>query len=154
MDSFPTEGRLAGIDFGTVRVGIAVCDAGRIVASPFETYQRQTVERDEAFFNVFVKEESIVGFIVGLPLHTSGDESQKSAEARQFAEWLRRTTTRPIRFVDERFSTAQANQLLSGSELTAKKKKARLDKLAAQIILSTYLESPDCGSDLRSLDDR
>ena len=100
---FPIHGRLAGIDFGTVRIGISVCDGERILASPHENYSRQSIDEDAEHFRQLVRSESIVGFVVGLPVHSSGDESEKSKEARAFASWLTATTGLPIAFYDERY---------------------------------------------------
>jgi putative holliday junction resolvase len=134
-------GRIAGIDFGTVRVGIATADLGQAIASPYETYQRRGEESDRARFQRLVKDEQIVRFVVGLPIHLDGRESQKSSEARQFGQWLTETTGVPVEFFDERFTTTEAEQVLSAAHLSKKKRKARLDKLAAQIMLTAYLES-------------
>jgi putative Holliday junction resolvase len=76
-----------------------------------------------------------------LPVHTTGEESQKSAEARRFGAWLAETTQLPVRYFDERFTTANAEALLLDAGLTKKKRKDRLDKLAAQLLLTAYLES-------------
>ena len=137
----PEQGRIAGIDFGTVRVGIAICDESQMIASPLETYNRRTEADDAKYFERLVDDHSIVGFAVGLPLHMSGDESQKSLEARSFGCWLSQVTNRPVVWVDERYSTRFANELLRRGNLSPKKRKARLDKVAAQAILSVYLES-------------
>ena len=138
---FPTAGRLAGIDYGTVRIGVAVTDASRILASPLENYSRQSIQADADHFRRLADDEQIAGFVVGLPVHSSGDESQKSLEARRFGQWLHEITGRPVTFYDERFTSAQARQLLDGAELTRKKRQTRLDKVAAQIILASFLES-------------
>jgi putative Holliday junction resolvase len=140
-DALPRVGRLAGIDYGTVRVGVAITDPEQRLASPLEIYQRGDKKRDEAWLAKLVAAERIVGFVVGLPVHTSGLESQKSAEARQFGEWLAGQTNLPVRFFDERYTSVQAEALLMDAELTKKRRKERLDKLAAQILLAGYLES-------------
>ena len=136
----PKVGRLAGIDYGTVRIGIAICDPNQSIASPLETYQRQPAN-EQKFFCDLVERESIVGFVVGLPIHLSGDESQKSNETRKFGAWLRKVTDCPVAYFDERLSTAAAAELLESSHKSSRKKKAALDRVAAQIILSSYLES-------------
>ena len=143
--TLPTSGRLLGIDFGTVRVGIAICDENQSIASPLETYNRRNERLDAKYFQQLVAENSIVGIVVGLPLHMSGDESAKSAEAREYGNWLQTTTGAPVGWIDERYSTAFAREMLSGSNLSAKKRKARLDKVAAQAILMAYLESIGSG---------
>ena len=75
-------------------------------------------------------------WVVGLPVHLDGRESGKSQEARRFGQWLTEITSLPVEFFDERFSSAQAEELLMAAELTSKQRKLRLDKLAAQIMLS------------------
>ena len=139
---FPIHGRLAGIDFGTVRIGISVCDAERILASPHENYSRQSIDEDAEHFRQLVRSESIVGFVVGLPVHSSGDESEKSKEARAFASWLTATTGLPIAFYDERYTSAQAEQILSAAKFSKRQKKQRRDMLAAQIILAAFIDTP------------
>lgn len=139
--ALPARGRLAGIDFGTVRIGVALSDAERRVASPYVTYRRIDREADARWFRQLVEDERIVGFVVGLPVHASGQESQKSGQARRFGQWLSERTGRPVVFYDERYSSAQAEQLLVESRGRKRKHRERLDQLAAQIILAAFLES-------------
>ena len=139
--TLPASGRLAGIDFGTVRIGVAISDPEQTIASPLETYQRRSIELDAIYFQGLVQEEQIVGIVVGLPVHMSGDASQKSKEAVEFGKWLSTNTGLPVDWIDERYTTAMAREVLSHSNLSGKKRKAQLDKLAAQILLAAYLES-------------
>ncbi|MDB4381142.1 Holliday junction resolvase RuvX [Mariniblastus sp.] len=139
--ALPPEGRLLGIDYGTVRVGVAISDPSQTIASPLETYTRRNIKLDASYFVDLVKYEKIVGLVVGLPVHMSGDESEKSREAVKFGNWLAQSTGLPVIWVDERYTTSMAREMLSHSPLSGKKRKAQLDKLAAQILLATYLES-------------
>ena len=139
--------RIAGIDYGTVRIGIAVADDTVRIASPFENYSRRTPALDAAYFQQLTKEEQIGRFVVGLPVHLSGGESQKSTEARAFGEWLSQATGVPVEFFDERFTTAEADELLGAAKLTKKQRAARRDQLAAQIMLTAYLESGSVGQE-------
>ncbi|GHT14078.1 putative pre-16S rRNA nuclease [Planctomycetales bacterium] len=134
-------GKVAGIDYGTVRIGIAVSDADRVLASPYETYIRKKPERDADYFRQLVREEQITQFVIGLPLHLSGDISPKAEEALEFGRWLTELTDIPVDYVDERYTSVEAERLLRSAKLTDKKRKERRDKLAAQIILTVYLES-------------
>jgi putative Holliday junction resolvase len=134
-------GRLAGIDFGTVRVGIALTDARRTLASPHAIYRRGDRQADSKFFQRLVTQERISAFVVGLPIHLDGRESQKSIEARDFGQWLAETTGLPVTFFDERFTTSEADEVLGAARLTKKRRKERRDMLAAQIMLAAYLES-------------
>jgi putative holliday junction resolvase len=148
-------GRVAGIDYGTVRIGIALSDPGRSIASPIENYTRRNPELDAQRFQRLVKEESVTQFVVGLPVHLDGRESQKSFEARQFGKWLTEITGVPVDFFDERFTSTEAENLLINAEMTSKRRKKRLDMLAAQIMLTAYLESSSRGdNDPGGLDDR
>ncbi|MCG8586892.1 MAG: Holliday junction resolvase RuvX [Pirellulales bacterium] len=132
--------RIAGIDYGTVRIGIALATTGVDIASPYENYTRRNPKLDAKYFREFATQEKIDLFVVGLPVHLSGEESQKSTEARQFGAWLTELTEVPVEYYDERFTSAEAEQHLLDSNLTSKQRKARLDKLAAQIMLASYLE--------------
>jgi putative holliday junction resolvase len=153
MSDFPASGRLAGIDYGTVRIGVAVCDPSRMLASPYENYTRRDMTRDAEYFRELVRSERIVGFVVGLPVHTSGQESQKSREARQFAAWLTEITSLPTCFYDERFTSREAEGLLGDARMTKKRKKQRLDMVAAQLLLAAFLESDQQGMSPAALDD-
>lgn len=136
----PAAGRLAGIDFGTRRIGVATCDPGRQFCGPYEVYERRTPGLDAAWFQKLVKDEGLVGFVVGLPLHASGEESGKSREARTFAAWLAEVTQLPVDFHDERYTSHAAEHLLAATELSRKRRKERIDALAAQLILESYLQ--------------
>jgi putative Holliday junction resolvase len=145
--------RIAGIDYGTVRIGIAMADTEVGIASPIANYTRRNESLDAEYFAEFTKQESIGQFVVGLPVHLHGGESQKSDEAREFGQWLGQVTGVPVVFFDERFTTTEADEFLSTANLTKKQRRARRDQLAAQIMLTAYLESGGRGQDsLESID--
>jgi putative Holliday junction resolvase len=129
------------VDYGSVRVGLAVSDSGRKIAFPLATRTRQGAERDAAFLRDLVEAEEIAEVVVGLPVHLSGREGQKAAEARAFGAWVGATTGRPVVFYDERFTTAQAEEHLWAAGLTHKRRKERRDRVAAQIMLQAYLDA-------------
>jgi len=139
--------RIAGIDYGTKRVGIAMADLDVCIASPYETYVRGTRAQDSQYFCELVRQERLSRFVVGLPVHVDGHESQKSEESRRFGQWLQETTGLPVDYFDERYTSVEAEEILSLSNLTKKRRKARIDQLAAQIMLSAYLESGTRGSE-------
>lgn len=142
-DPLPEKGRLAGIDYGTVRIGVAITDPERKFVSPYENYSRKNPNLDAKFFREIVANERIVGWVVGLPTHLDGNESQKSYEARQFAEWLKKETNLPYDFGDERYTSYFAEEILREVKMTRKKTKQRLDMLAAQMMLQGYLDTQD-----------
>jgi putative Holliday junction resolvase len=134
-------GRLLGVDFGRVRVGLAVSDAERRLASPLATYQRKGRERDAAFFRDLARAEQVVEIVVGLPVHGDGREGAKAAEARAFGRWLREATGLAVLFWDERFTTVEAEAFLRAAGMTDKRRKERRDRVAAQILLQSYLDA-------------
>jgi putative Holliday junction resolvase len=134
-------GKLLGVDFGTVRVGLAVTDADRKIAFPLATYERRSAEPDAAYFRQLVSDEQVGALVVGLPMHVSGREGQKAGEARAFGKWLGETTGLPVTFWDERFTTVEAEDILWSAGLTHRRRKARRDRVAAQILLQSYLDA-------------
>lgn len=142
-DSFPARGALLGIDFGTKRLGFAVCNREQTIASPVENYTRSSKDADARALKRLVGEYTVVGLIVGLPVHMSGEEGGMARQVREFGKWAGEVTGLPIRFADERFSSLTAEVYLFEAEMTNKKRKQRLDMLAAQTILQHYLDRPD-----------
>ena len=134
-------GIVAGIDYGTVRIGVAVSDPRRVIAFPLVNYTRKTEARDAEFFRKLATDEQVTQFVVGLPLHLSGDLSDKACEALAFGKWLGELTGVPVDFYDERYTSVEAEEYLIEANVTRKKRKQKLDKVAAQILLSAYLES-------------
>ena len=145
----PSKGSLLGIDYGTVRVGLAVCDPDRLVASPLGTYTRRSEVLDAAYFAKVAADQRAVGLVVGLPLHASGDESDSSRGARAYGAWLAGVTGLPVVFWDERLTTWLAEEALLGAKLSHKKRKERRDRVAAQMILQAYLDAgcPPAGTE-------
>ena len=140
-NDLPNRGRLLGIDYGTKRVGVAVSDVFQEIASPLHNYQLCGRQADAHFFRNVVLEYEAVGLVIGLPLHMSGDESGKSREARRYAKWLRRITQLPVGFQDERHSSMRADAMMMQADLTKKQRNARIDKVAAHILLQDYLDA-------------
>ncbi len=134
-------GRLLGVDFGQVRIGLAICDSEQRIASPLAIYRRRDPAQDADFFQQLTSREEIAGIVVGLPVHMSGDEGGKAREARDFGNWLAQVTGLPVNYWDERFSTQTAEEHLRQAGLSPKRRRERLDKVAAQIILQSYLDA-------------
>jgi putative Holliday junction resolvase len=133
--------RLLGVDYGDVRVGLAVSDPDRKIAFPLTTYERRGRDRDAEYFRALVREEQVGALVVGLPVHLSGREGEKAAAARAFGAWLGEVTGLAVAYWDERFTTVEAEAALWAAGLTQKKRKARRDRVAAQILLQAYLDA-------------
>ena len=83
-ESLPCEGALLGVDYGTKRVGLAISTREQTIASPLEIYKRRNTRLDEKYFREIAADYRIVGCVVGLPIHLSGEEGQKAREAREY----------------------------------------------------------------------
>jgi putative Holliday junction resolvase len=129
------------VDFGTVRVGLAVSDPDRKIAFPLEVHERRGTEAEAAFFRAVVEREEIGGLVVGLPVHTDGTEGEKAVQARTYGAWLAEVTGLPVTFHDERFTTVHAEAALWEAGLTHKRRRQRRDKVAAQMLLQAYLDA-------------
>ena len=137
----PTAGRLLGLDYGTHRLGTAISTYEQNLASPLENYTLRSDRLDADWLAQLASDYRAVGLVVGLPLHMrSGDEGQKAHEARAFGEWASAVTGLPVTYHDERLTSASAELLLMDAGFTKKQIKARIDKLAAQIMLQSYLD--------------
>lgn len=148
-------GRILGIDYGLRRVGAALSDPGRSIASPLEVYERRGPRVDARHYRELVDEERIERIVVGLPVHASGEEGESARAARAFGTWLSEVTGRPVVYCDERYTTTIAEEILRESGVRASKRKALRDQLAAQILLQGYLDAgcPEMTTPPAPLDD-
>jgi putative holliday junction resolvase len=142
----PRRGRLLGLDFGTRRVGLAVSDEEQRLAVPLETYSRRAAADDARHLKSVIGDYRIIGVVVGLPLHMGGEEGQKAGEARRFGLWAQTVTGLPVAFWDERLTTSLADEHLAAANVNPKKRKLLRDKIAAQIMLQSYLDSREQSS--------
>ena len=130
------------LDHGKVRVGVAVSDTGQEYAGALETYVRTDPGADAAYFKTLKKEHDPVGVVVGLPLHFGGEESGSSGGARAFGKWVGSVLKLPVAYHDERCTSAAADDLMRTAEISGRDaRKSARDKLAAQILLQSYLDS-------------
>lgn len=120
---------------------MAISDPSRSIATPWNIYLPRDERQDAKYFQQLKEEEDVVLFVVGLPVHCDGWESESSRAARAFGKWLESVTGVPVVFMDERFSSKTAEVWLAEASMTKKQRKRKLDKVAAQIILQAYLET-------------
>jgi len=133
-------GRVLGLDFGLRRVGAAISDPGRTIASPLEVYERTSETADRRHYRRLVEEHEVERIVVGLPVHTSGREGDLASRARAWGGWLATVTGRPVDFHDERYTSVEAEDLMIRSGLKRRRRKSIRDMLAAQIMLQDYLD--------------
>lgn len=139
---FPETGRLLGVDYGTKRVGLAISTPDQRIASPLEIRVRQNDVQDERYFRGILADYSVQGVVVGLPIHVNGNEGQKAREARAYGQWIEKHFSLPVTFWDERYTSSVAEDFMIGLDLTREQRKKRIDMLAAQIMLQSYLDRP------------
>jgi len=131
-----------GLDYGTHRVGTAISTYEQNMASPLENYTLRSDRLDADWLAQLAVDYRAVGLVVGLPIHLrSGDEGGMASEARDFGEWASAVTGLPVVYHDERMTSASAELLLMDAGFTKKQIKARIDKLAAQIMLQSFLDA-------------
>lgn len=133
--------RILAIDPGKARLGLAISDPERRIASPLTTWRRRDRAQDARFLQKVIADEQVACIVIGLPVHLSGKEGTQARSAREFGAWLAGLTGVPCIFYDERFTTREAEGHLWDAGLTHKQRKARRDRVAAQILLQAYLDA-------------
>ena len=134
--------RKVALDVGDVRIGVAVSDMLGITANPRETYVRKgkTFEDDINYFVKYAKEEDADAFVIGLPMNMDGTEGPRAEVTREFGEALKEASGLHVIYVDERLTTVSAERMLIGADVRREKRKQVIDKVAATIILQSYLD--------------
>lgn len=133
--------RKVALDVGDVRIGVAVSDVMGICANPRETYVRKgSAEEDVLYFAQYAQKEDADAFVVGLPKNMDGTEGPRAQVTREFGELLERTSGLPVIYVDERLTTVSAERMLIDADVRRDKRKKVIDKVAATIILQSYLD--------------
>ena len=131
------------LDVGDVRIGVAVSDLLGIAANPRETYVRKKgdIEADMAYFCEYAKREDADMFVLGLPKNMDGTEGDRSRITREFGDMLAERSGLPVYYQDERLTTVSAERMLINADVRREKRKQVIDKVAAAIILQSYLDS-------------
>ena len=138
--ALPREGAIAGLDLGTVTIGVAVSDLRRRVATPLETIRRQKFTLDAARLLEIADKRAIRGLVLGLPINMDGSEGPRAQSTRAFARNLERLTDLPIAFWDERLSTVAAERALLEADTSRKRRAEIIDHVAAGFILQGLLD--------------
>jgi putative Holliday junction resolvase len=145
--------RILGLDPGERRIGVALSDPTGTIASPHSVIDRRAVDPAAAVRALCI-ENDVERIVVGLPTSLSGGEGPAAAAARAFATLVAEATGLPMEYQDERFTTVTAETaLLEGGVSRAKRRDVR-DKVAAAVILQTYLDRKDMSGDGPSRDER
>ena len=140
LGNIPAFGALAGLDLGTVTIGVAVSDVMRGVATPTETIKRKKFGVDAAALLALCEKRQITGLVLGLPLNMDGSEGPRCQATRAFARNLERLTPLPITYWDERLSTVAATRALLEADTSRKRRAEVIDHVAAAYILQGALD--------------
>ncbi len=133
-------GSILAIDLGEKRIGLALSDAGRLIARSYGMFLRQSRREDFARYEEIIQKEGVTLVLMGLPLR-DGAENSATMWVRDYAADLARVLSVPVTLWDESYSSQQAAASLSERGIRAKKQKGRIDAAAAAFILQSYLEA-------------
>ena len=132
-------GRVLGIDYGDSRVGLAMSDPLKIIASPFKTIRNEGNEKCLQVFQSLIKEKDVEAIVVGLPIGLKGQETVQTKKVREFANLLYALKL-PIHLEDERLSSVSAEKSMIQQNIKTGHNKGLIDQRAAAIILQQFLD--------------
>ena len=132
-------GRVLGIDYGDSRIGLAMSDPPKIIASPFKTIRNEGNEKCPQVFQSLIKEKDVEAIVVGLPIGLKGQETAQTKKVREFADLLYALKL-PIRLEDERLSSVSAEKSMIQQNIKIGHNKGLIDQRAAAIILQQFLD--------------
>ncbi len=135
--------RILGLDYGTKTVGVAVSDALGLTAQPLETITRKEsnkLRKTCARIEALIREYDIKLIVIGYPKHMNNDEGDRCNQTVAFKEMIERRTGLPVLLEDERLTTVSAQQVLKDGGVRREDRKTYVDRLAASLILQTYLD--------------
>lgn len=134
-------GRVLALDVGKRRIGLALSDPLGITAQGLQTLERSRIREDLAYLAEVVSSQDVRLILVGNPLHMSGDAGRQAQYVREFGDRLQVATGVPVEYWDERLTTVEAQRVLKGSGISIEKRARAVDRLAAVILLASYLDS-------------
>ncbi len=142
LSLLPPGARLLGLDPGSKRIGVALSDVNRTVASPYTTLLRTKMKQNAAEVAAIAAREGVGGLIVGLPLDDGQKLGPRAQAARDWAHGMSEATGLPVAMVDESYSTSETHERLIAAGLSRARRAEIVDKLAAAEILQRALEAP------------
>ena len=133
--------RTLALDYGEARIGVAISDSTGLLAQPLETIATQRGDT-EALLRIaeIVKSEEVGQIVIGLPLHMSGRSGPEVERTRAFGQRVRERTGVPVDYLDERWTSREAERMLDTVGVSRKKQRGRVDPIAASLLLRTWLE--------------
>jgi putative holliday junction resolvase len=133
--------RILAIDYGTVRMGLAISDDLGMIAQPLDFIPAEPLDEFITKLKTILTEKQVGEILVGMPRNMDGTYGPSAERVRAFIATLKETIATPIRTWDERLTSAQANRLLIQADMRRDKRKQRVDGAAAAILLQSFLDS-------------
>jgi putative holliday junction resolvase len=140
ITALPLQGRLLGVDWGDKRIGLALSDIGRMIASPYQQIERQKLSLMVTVLKHHIMEQGVVGVVMGLPLLLSGGMSNQTRSIQDTASALGPLLPIPLTIWDERFSSSMADKAMLEGDLSRVRRQEKRDKLAAAYMLQGILD--------------
>ena len=132
--------RILALDYGTKRIGVAVSDELKMIASPLEYIPAEPFADFLARLKDIVREKQVELIIIGMPRNMDGSYGPAALKVQEFVAVLKDAITIPIKTLDERLTTVQAQRFLIQGNVRREKRKEKVDKTAAAILLQSYLD--------------
>ena len=133
--------RALGIDYGDVRVGLALSDLTQTIAKPFKTLIYNDPDHLISQIQEIVNEQDIEIIVIGIPYNMKGEDTQQTIKVKEFASLVDKNLEVDIKFIDERLTSYEAEQVMHKMNIKTGFNKAKIDKIAASIILQEYLQT-------------
>jgi putative holliday junction resolvase len=134
-------GRVLALDLGKRRIGLAMSDELGLTAQGLETLERTNIRSDLARLGEIASQNNVSTILIGNPIHMNGQEGRQSGHAHDFGARLQIATGLPVEYWDERLTTVEAQRVLRQSGISIEKRASAVDRLAAVILLESYLDS-------------
>ena len=133
--------RILSLDHGTVRIGVAVSDEMKIIATPLEFIPTEPFDKALARLQQLLREKEVELILIGMPRNMDGTYGPATEKVKEFIAALQPHVTVPIKAWDERLTSAQANRVMIESNVRRDQRKKHVDAMAAAILLQSYLDS-------------
>ena len=132
--------RIMSLDVGSRTIGIACSDALLMTAQGIETIRRTSLEKDFNRLQDLIAEYEVHELVVGMPKNMNGTKGERAEKTEEFVEKMKKVIDLPVSYWDERLSTVMAERQLIAADVSRKKRKSVIDKMAAVVILQGYLD--------------
>ena len=132
--------RIMSLDVGSRTIGIACSDALLMTAQGIETIRRTSLEKDFNRLQELIAEYEVHELVVGMPKNMNGTKGERAEKTEEFVEKMKEVIDLPVSYWDERLSTVMAERQLIAADVSRKKRKSVIDKMAAVVLLQGYLD--------------